>query len=109
MQCAIADRKRRNSHDQRLRSTHTKNRRFQIEVVTKMNDCFTVSQYKTREPKKIERETGILSLDPKWLPSKFIKKKNWIKNVGINHLSLSESKIEKFQSKEKKSANAYFL
>ena len=47
-----------------------------------MDDCLIICQYKTEEPKNIKiltpifveiwlfwYETGVLSLDPKWLPS----------------------------------------
>ena len=51
---------------------------LKIEAMTKMDDCFTIYQYKTKEPKKIEIpasislevwlfwcETGMYSLDSK--------------------------------------------
>ena len=31
------------------KSTHTKNRRFNIEAVTKVDDCFSICQYKIEE------------------------------------------------------------
>ena len=62
-----------------------------IEAVTKMNDCFTICQYKAEKPENIEIsapislaiwrfcwETGMLSLDPKWLSFKLK-----IKSTGL--------------------------
>ena len=77
-----------------LENTHTKNRRSKTEAVTKMDDCFllAICQYKTEEPANIEIftpialdvwlfwcETGMFSLDPKWLPSKFTIKSRRLK------------------------------
>ena len=45
-----------------LENIHTKKRRLKIEDVTKMDDCFTLYQYKTEEPTNIEISTPI-SLD----------------------------------------------
>ena len=36
-----------------------KNRRLKIKAVRKMDDCFTIYQYKTKDPKSIEISTPI--------------------------------------------------
>ena len=59
---------------------------------TKMDDCFSICQYKTQEPKNIEIfpsislevrqfrcEAGMLSLDLKWVLSKLILKSTGLK------------------------------
>ena len=43
-----------------LENTHTKNRRLEIEAVTKTEDCFTTCQHKTEEP--INTEISTLTL-----------------------------------------------
>ena len=70
-----------------LKNTLTKNWRLKIEAVTKMDDYFTICQYKTLGLKDIEIpvpislevlltwcETGMFSLDSKLLSSKLIIK-----------------------------------
>ena len=67
-------------------NSHTKNRKLNIEAVTKMDDCFTIF-YKTEEPKNIDIstpislevsmfwcETDMFLLDSKRLPLKRIRK-----------------------------------
>ena len=67
-----------------LDNTH-KNQRLKIEAVTKMDDFFTIYEYKTEEPKSIETPTpfslevrlfwckrDMLPLNLKSLPSKLI-------------------------------------
>ena len=69
---------------------------MQIEAVTKSDDCFAIIKNKPAESKHIEIstsvslevqlfccETGMLTLDAKWLPSKFIKERHGSKNVVI--------------------------
>ena len=36
-----------------LENTYTKNGTLKIEAVTKIDNCFTICQYKTEEPKNI--------------------------------------------------------
>ena len=75
-----------------LENTHTKNRRLKIEAATKMNHCFTICPHEKQHPKNIEISTPIalevwwfwceadmLSLDPKWLPSKPVLKRTELK------------------------------
>ena len=74
-------------HDQSLTKDSYQKSKLKDWRCTKMNDYFTICQYKTDEPKNIEIstsifsevwlswcETGIFNLDLKWLPSKFIIK-----------------------------------
>ena len=78
-------------YDQSLK-THAKNRGLKIKAVIKQDDCFTIFQCKTEEPRNIEIstpsslevllfwcETSIQgNLPPKKLPSKLI-----IKSTGL--------------------------
>ena len=77
-----------------LENTYAKNRKLKIEVVTKMDNCFTICQYKTEKPKMIEITTSIsleislfwcevdiLSLRSKISTLQTCHKKHGIKNV----------------------------
>lgn len=45
--------KTRKSTIKDLENTYTKSRRLKFETGIKMDDCFTISQHKTKEPKKV--------------------------------------------------------
>ena len=118
-----------------LESTQTKFWRLNIKAARKMDDCFTICQYKKKEPTNIRISTPILQrfdcfgikhaffLISKMAVLETYNKKHGIKNVFVlsrdtsisqmhhrsNHLNWSERKNENLQSSEKISVNAYLF